>query len=305
MCLLAEKEKETAVLLSMTGFGDARNQNERLSVAVEVRSVNNRYLRISTKCPDTYAGLEGEIEKTVRGSIVRGTVTIMVRVDRLQGESLQTLSLPVLESYWRQLHRLAEKIQVAAPNDLGSLLQLPGIVIEESGSGDCQADWPVIQAALATALEKLREFRRAEGRSMEQELRVNCRLITGKLQQVEQLAPQVVRDFRDRLEVRVGELLQAHDVQLDSSDLIREVSIFSERCDITEEMTRLKSHLDQFDLFLDSETSLGRKLEFLSQEMFREINTIGSKANNVPIAHCVVEMKAAIEKIREILQNIE
>ena len=140
---------------------------------------------------------------------------------------------------------------------------------------------------------------------MLRDLRLNAGIISEQLMQVADLAPQVVASFRDRLLERVKELLATSDVSVDSSDLIREVSIFSERCDINEEITRLRSHLEQFETFLQGDSSQGRKLEFLSQEMFREVNTIGAKANNVAIAHSVVEMKSAVEKIREVLQNVE
>lgn len=290
----------------MTGFGDARSQRDQLSVAVEVRSVNNRYLKISTKLPDSYAPLEHQIEKLLRQSISRGTVSVAVRINRAGTEERYILDRDVLENYWRQLTDSAEAIHLAAPSDLSSLLQLPGVVVEDDlRVSDAAADWPVIREALEEAIGKLREFRASEGRSMEQDLRTNCDLIAGQLSRIAELAPQVVTSYRDRLHERVRELLSELDVGVDSSDLIRDVSIFADRCDINEEITRLRSHLEQFETFLNEETSLGRKLEFLSQEMFREINTIGSKANNVEIAHSVVEMKAAVEKVREVLQNVE
>ena len=290
----------------MTGFGDARAENERLSIAVEVRAVNNRYLKISTKCPDAYAALEGEVEKAVRALIARGTVAVSVRVASIGPGLCYQLNQEVLESYWRQLQNLAEVIHVAAPTDLGSLLDLPGAVSEdEAPLADAKLDWPLIRGALEESLQKLNEFRITEGRSMEQDLQANCGLIASQLNQIAEMAPQVVRDYRDRLHERVRVLLQGSEAKVDSSDLMREVSIFSDRCDINEEIARLRSHLDQFDAFLKQSSSMGRKLEFLSQEIFREVNTIGSKANNVSIAHCVVEMKAAVERIREILQNVE
>lgn len=294
------------MLLSMTGFGDARKQDAHLSVAVEVRAVNNRYLKVSIKCPDSYAPLEGDIEKTVRESISRGTVSVSVRVDRLGAEQQYVLNREVLQSYWRQLNQIAETIHLATPPNVGSLLQLPGVVIEDDRSHrDPEGDWPLVRETLAEAMQKLHGFRAAEGGSMEQELRANARTIAEQLEQVAALAPQVVTEYRDKLYERVRELVESAGVSLERSDLIREVSIFSERCDVNEEIARLRSHLEQFDAFLKQETSSGRKLEFLSQEMFREVNTIGSKANNVTIAHAVVEMKAAVEKMRELLQNVE
>ncbi len=299
-------ERETVVLLSMTGFGDARNQNERLSVAVEVRTVNNRYLKLMIRCPDAYAALEGDIEKLVRNTISRGTVSAAVRINRLGVESQYQINREVLQSYWRQLNQVAESLHATVHPQLDHLLPLPGVISEETGTlTDPHDDWPLIRQTLEAALGKLSEFRSTEGDSMLRDLRLNAGIITEQLMQVAEMAPQVVSSFRDRLLDRVQELLQASDVSVDSSDLIREVSIFSERCDINEEITRLRSHLEQFEAFLQGDNSQGRKLEFLSQEIFREVNTIGAKANNVTIAHCVVEMKSAVEKIREVLQNVE
>ena len=290
----------------MTGFGDARDQNERLTVAVEVRSVNNRYLKISTRCPEAYAVLEGDIEKLVRQSISRGTITVTLRVERYGGDPQYLLNREVLQQYWRQLSQAAETLHVPAPTDLAQVLALPGVVLERGDVlGDPRGEWPLIRGVLEQALVRLEEFRAAEGQSMAADLRTNANVIRERLDRVAALAPQVVVAFRDRVLERVRELLQATDVGVSSADLIREVSIFSERCDINEEITRLRSHLEQFETFLREPVSQGRKLEFLSQEMFREINTIGSKANNVDIAHAVVEMKAAVERMREVLQNVE
>jgi uncharacterized protein (TIGR00255 family) len=290
----------------MTGFGNARTQDERSNITVEIRTVNNRYLKVLTKCSDAYAPLEGRIEKLVRGAISRGTVTVSVRLDRAGSRNAYTVDDDVLQDYYRQVSRVSEHLRISPPSDVTRLLLLPGVVTDRDSTViDIEADWPLIQAALEEALHTLQAFRREEGHSMADDLRLNNRLIAERLAEVEAQAPQVVRDFRDRLLERVRELLQQMDAGVDQADIIREVSIFAERCDINEEITRLRCHLDQFEAFLNEDVSMGRKLEFLSQEMFREVNTIGSKANSVPIAHCVVDMKAAVEKIREILQNVE
>lgn len=290
----------------MTGFGSARTQDERSNIAVEIRTVNNRYLKVLTKCPDAYAPLEGRIEKVVRGVISRGTVSVAVRLDRTGSRNAYAIDDEILQDYYRQVSRASEHLRIPPPGDVGRLLVLPGVVTDRNSALiDVEADWPLVQAALEEALVKLQSFRREEGQSMADDLRLNAGLIADRLAEVEVQAPQVVRDFRDRLLDRVRELLQQMDAGVDQADIIREVSIFAERCDINEEITRLRCHLDQFEAFLNEDASMGRKLEFLSQEMFREVNTIGSKANSVPIAHCVVEMKAAVEKIREVLQNVE
>jgi uncharacterized protein (TIGR00255 family) len=294
------------VLLSMTGFGDARFQDERLSVSVEVRAVNNRYLKVVTKCPEAYAALESEIERIVRESINRGTVNVAIRVDRLWGSDEFAINQVALKSYWSQLQAAAHELGAPAPLDLAQVLAVPGVVSDESRrSADVQTDGGIIRRLLAEALGKLQTFRIDEGRSMGRELSENASAIAERLKDVSALAPQVVSEYRAKMLERVRQLLADSGVNVTESDLIREVSIFSDRSDINEEITRLKSHLEQFETFIREPASTGRKLDFLSQEMNREVNTIGSKANNVAIAHCVVEMKAAIEKMREILQNVE
>lgn len=290
----------------MTGFGDARCQDDRLSASVEVRAVNNRYLKVLIKCPEVYAALEGDIERTVRDSISRGTVNVTVRVDRLWSADEFALNAVALKSYWSQLEAAARELAAPPPSELAYLLAAPGVVADEtSRSVDVKADGEIIQQLLKQALEKLGTFRVDEGRSMERELVDNVRQIGVQLAEVQKLAPQVVSEYRAKLLERVRQLLVDSGAALAESDLIREVSIFSDRSDINEEITRLRSHLEQFGAFVKEPASAGRKLDFLSQEMNREVNTIGSKANNVEIARCVVEMKAAIEKIREILQNVE
>jgi uncharacterized protein (TIGR00255 family) len=290
----------------MTGYGDARFQDERLSASVELRAVNNRYLKVTTKCSEAYAALEGEIERIVRETISRGTVNVAIRVDRLWKADEFVLNGVALKSYWSQLQAAAKELSAPMPAEMGYLLAAPGVVSEESRrTVDLQADGEIIKRLLAAALQKLQGFRIDEGRSMARELEANARTIAERLAEVVALAPQVVAEYRTKLLERVRQHLVDSGVPVDESDLIREIAIFTDRSDINEEITRLKSHLEQFQAFIREPASTGRKLDFLSQEMNREVNTIGSKANNVPIAHCVVEMKAAVEKMREILQNVE
>ncbi|HEV3024447.1 MAG TPA: DUF1732 domain-containing protein, partial [Pirellulales bacterium] len=189
---------------------------------------------------------------------------------------------------------------------LESLLMLPGVVIENpTDAGVAEKDWPLIRSTLTAAMEALDEMRRGEGRAMAGDLAANCRAIAGELAGVETRAPLVVAAYRDRLHERLKALLAELGVTITPADLIKEVSVFAERSDISEEVVRLKSHLEQFDAFMSTAESSGRKLEFLTQEMFREANTVGSKANDVQIARHVIEIKAAIERVREMIQNVE
>ncbi|MFQ5731197.1 MAG: YicC/YloC family endoribonuclease [Planctomycetaceae bacterium] len=289
----------------MTGYGEAHRQTGDRRIRAEVRAVNNRYFKFAIRTPDGYAGLEAPAEKLARKYVTRGTVSVSLRVSDAAAAEKYALDVAVLTSYWKQLHDLAAAAHASAPADLGPLLQLPGAVRESDSEVDAQRAWPAVSEVLGEALDGLQEFRRTEGESMRVELIAQCRLIGNELGTIAERAPGVVREYRDRLSERVGELLAQHGAEVSDGDLLREVSLFADRCDITEELTRLRSHLEQFDAVLNQDTSQGRKLEFLSQELFREINTIGSKANDVEIAHGVVEMKAAVEKVREILQNVE
>lgn len=290
----------------MTGFGDARFQDDRLAVSVEVRTVNNRYLKVSTRCPEAYSALEGDIERCVREYIARGTVNVSVRMDRKASEDDYRLNSVALRGYWSQLHAAAGEMHAPMPPDLAALLVLPGVVQDnEFRTVNLEQDGAVIQRLLRQSLVKLQAFREEEGRSMHRELQANTTNIRERLDEVVVSAPQVVSEYRAKLLERVTALLSGSEVRVAGNDLIREVSIYADKADINEEITRLRCHLEQFQAFLDETAPAGRKLDFLSQEIFREVNTIGSKANNVAIAHAVVEMKAAVEKIREILQNVE
>ncbi len=291
----------------MTGFGDARGQNDRLSMSVEVRAVNNRYFKLVTKTPERYQALEGDIERVVRESISRGTVNVSVRVENVAGSMAYRLDAAVLKGYWQQLTLLTSSLGVQPPDNLGSLLGLPGVVVDgDASTGDPREDWPLIESSLREALEQARRVshgrRGLDGKGPAAQPADHR---DGTRKDLPTRAPQIVHEFRDKLLVRVGELLRDGQASVEPADLIREVSIYAERCDVAEEILRLRSHLDQFQAFVRQPQSAGRKLDFLTQEMVREVNTIGSKANNVEVAHAVVEIKAAVERMREVLQNVE
>jgi uncharacterized protein (TIGR00255 family) len=292
----------------MTGFGEARYQGDRITAAMEVRALNNRYLKVSFRAADPYHLLEPEVEKTVRKVVRRGTLQIHLRVERKAEAHDFQINFDALRSYVEQIHRAAEKLSLRDHGQalLGQVLSLPGVV-PEPGQPTAQLhdDWPMLEKVLEEALGKLQDMRREEGRAMAQELIAHRDTIGGHLDRIRIRAAQVAPLFRDRLLERTQALLGTLDVKIDKSDLIKEVSIFAERSDIAEEIMRLASHLDQFQGTMNDAESPGRKLEFLTQEMFRETNTIGSKASDVQISHEVVEIKATLEKIRELVQNVE
>jgi uncharacterized protein (TIGR00255 family) len=294
------------LLLSMTGFGEAHRQQDAMAVAVEVRTINSRYFKISLRCGEGYGSLEPKIESLVRQRVRRGTVQVNLRVDRTRSPEDYLIDARVLADYRRQLEAIRLQWQLSQPVPLESLLLLPGVASETTtASVDAAADWPAIRQALEAALESLAQMRAEEGRAMAADLRANCRAIGASLDEIESRAPLVVEGYRSRLAERLRKTLAEFEVTVDPADLVREVSLFAERCDISEEIVRLRSHLEQFDAIMELPESSGRKLDFLTQEMFREANTIGAKANNAEIAGFVIEAKTAIERIREMIQNVE
>lgn len=288
----------------MTGYADAHFQGDQVQVTVEIRAVNNRYLKVTLRTVEPYYLLEPEVEKVIRRYVRRGTLQVHLHCRRQASPQDFQINTVALRSYWGQLQELSGNTPLESC--LGALLALPGVVPEPGhDASHLEQDWPAIERALVLALEKLQVMRQDEGKAMAQELLSQGEIIAGHLSAIRERTPQTVALYRDRLLERVRALLGELDVQLDRSDLIKEVSVFAERSDIAEEVVRLASHLEQFHGFVHEEESAGRKLEFLVQEMSRETNTIGSKASDVEVSRNVVEMKSALEKIRELIQNVE
>ena len=290
----------------MTGHGEAQRQQEGVVVAVEVRTVNNRFLKVSIRASDGYSSLEPQTEATVRRYVRRGSVMLNVRLDREPSPDDFRLNEVVLTSYHQQLKAVCSKVDLPDSIRLESLLDLPGVVTEAcAGSADTDAVWPLVEQVLVAALENLSRMRADEGRAMARDLHANCDVISEQLGKIGQRAPLVVESYRKRLTERLNKLLEEYDVSIEPADIVREVGVFADRGDISEEIVRLRSHLEQFETIARGEDSAGRKLEFVIQEMLRETNTIGSKANDAEIAVYVVEIKTAIERMREMIQNVE
>ncbi|QDU94240.1 YicC/YloC family endoribonuclease [Lignipirellula cremea] len=293
------------MLQSMTGQGDATLPRDGMVVSVEVRAINGRYFKLSYRGSEGCGALESRVDAVIRQAIRRGTVQVEVKVARKSAADPYRLNTEVLAGYYRQLETLFHQFHPNSTPALESLLALPGVVEENQASEGVDEIWPLVEETLHAALANLAQMRADEGRAMATDLAHNCRTIGVELTAIEARAPEVVQAYRGRLVERMNAFLQQHDLRLEASDLLREVAVFAERCDISEEVVRLRSHLEQFDTILQQEESAGRKLEFLTQEMFRETNTIGSKANDAEVARHVIEIKAAIERMREMIQNVE
>jgi uncharacterized protein (TIGR00255 family) len=294
------------LLISMTGFGEARKQTGDMSIAVEVRTINSRHLKLSYRSSDGYAALEPEVEAAVRELIRRGTVQLNLRVDRSSVADDYRINTDVLDSYRRQLEQYAVRNKLSVSPDPQTLLTLPGVIIEKSRSDeDPHDDWPTIEPVIKEALAAMSKMRAEEGVALAADLAHNGRQIMEHLDAITRRIPEVTQSYQTRLTTRVQQALSELNVTVEPADLLRELALFADRSDISEEIVRLRSHLQQYESALMLPESSGRKLEFISQEMGREINTIGSKANDGEISQLVVEIKTALERIREQIQNVE
>lgn len=286
----------------MTGHGQAQHTQDGVTAWAEVRAVNNRYLKLTISHADRGADLEAKVKELVQKYIRRGSVHVNLDVQRDQSVAKVQLNVDLLRSLHKQL------LEVDSDARVESLLGLPGILEDRrrpQQASDEPRDWTQIKQALDSALQQLVEMRKQEGASAAKDLLENASSIESHLRAIETQAPKVSAEYSKRLIERINNLLAEHNTDVTPADIAREVGIFAEKCDISEETVRLQTHVDQFRAIINSGQSDGRKLEFLSQEMLRETNTIGSKANDSLIAQNVVEVKTAIERIREMSANVE
>jgi uncharacterized protein (TIGR00255 family) len=287
----------------MTGFGEAHNDSPNCSVQVEVRSVNNRHLKLSVRGTEPYPHLESEFEKLVRKTIKRGTLHLTIRVARERPAGEQTLNVQLLKGL---LHQLQEAWPEADTSRLlASLLAVPGVVAEpQTRLSPPDDEWPLVEATVQTALANLDRVRRSEGRAMADELLALLTRLETEVANITTHLPRVMTDFRTRLQERMTQALAATNLTIEPDHLIRELALYADRTDVSEEITRLGAHFAQFRDVVQTE-SPGRRLEFIVQELGRETNTLGSKAGDVTISRHVVEMKATLEKMRELIANVE
>ncbi len=293
------------MLSSMTGFGRGSASTDGFDVVVEVRSVNSRFAEISTRLPRTLNRFESEIQSMVRVRLERGRINVQVDIDRADdAEPELTLDLRLAESYTRLLSELRDAAGIQAPLELRDLLDLPDILTRRQDDEDvAERQWNAVKPALEDALDAIVAMRRQEGEALKVELAQRLDAIERELEAVERRAPMRVEDVRRRLEDRLAEIMG--DKRVDPDRLEQEIALAADRLDITEECVRLHSHLTMFREAMDEGEAVGRRLNFISQEINREVNTIGSKANDPDLARHVVVMKEELEKVREQIQNVE
>ncbi len=292
------------MILSMTGFGEAQLDEEAHAYHLEIRSVNNRYFKSSIRLPDDFAFLETHLEQLLRRRLTRGAVTLRLHVRDLSASAAQDINLAAIQHYVTQLRTL----WAADPGlmiDLATLTMLPGVCqpheLTEQQREHCEE---LVTRLTESAVDELLAMRAAEGKALAEDLGRHCAAIRTHLEAIHTHMPSVVESYRDRLAARVEELIADSNVRLAEEDLLKEVSIYAERSDVSEELSRLASHLEQFDQAIGSSEPAGRKLDFIAQEMLREANTIGAKAGDAEIARHVIAIKGAIDRIKEQVQNV-
>lgn len=294
------------MIRSMTGFGDAQASTQEFAVRVEVRSVNNRNLRVAFRLPDSLLGSEPSLEKKVRGFVSRGTVTIAMTLDDLTGEPGYVVDEVAIRRYRQALQTLGEESGMEGEVPLSVLITLPGVVRKSKSAEEIPEDLRnAVCEALHAALTGLVASREQEGEAIRKDIESRCEYVGTLLDSVERRAPKMVEEYRKRLSERLQKLLAGVESSLPEDELCRQVALFADRSDISEEISRMRSHLALMKGAGSGLEASGRKLAFISQEMFREANTMASKANDAETIAAVLDIKAEIEKIREQAMNVE
>ncbi len=289
---------------SMTGYGRSEVRHADVAFTVEARSVNHRYLDVSIRLPRLYTPLEARMKQRVSAYFARGHIDITLAYqDSATTRRALSLDPTLAQQYFDALQHLQKLLRLPGTIDLSMLASLRDIFRVEEASPDVENDWESIAQGLDDALQALQQMRRQEGEVLIRDFQMRVQTMAQEIQTIRQRVPEVVVEYRTRLEQRVKDLFAQF--ELDPARIAQEAILFAERADITEELTRLEAHLQAFTRLLASSEAVGRKIDFLVQEMNREINTIGSKSNDTAIAHSVVELKSELERMREQIQNIE
>ncbi len=292
------------MIKSMTGYGGAKGSAEGLSVSIELKSVNNRYLDVSVKLPRTMLFAEEPIKAAVGRHISRGKVDVFVTVDQSASDDMEVrVNEPLLKGYIEALSAAAEKFGLQNDMTVMSLCRLPDVLSTDRREIDSSALMTGITEILERALTEYDAMRLREGEKLRDDVLARLETISRLTGVVEENAPKTVAEYRARLEQKLQEVLAA--ANIDESRVLTEAAIFADKIAVDEETVRLRSHISQLRGLTNGESPAGRKMDFLIQELNREANTIGSKCQNADIAHVVVELKAEIEKIREQIQNVE
>lgn len=289
---------------SMTGFGRACKEIDGYMITVEIKSVNHRYFEFSCHCPRQYGFIDDKIKSFINSKVARGKIECFVGIEALNTESADVVVNNTLAgAYVKALKELSDNYGLKEDFGASTVARFPDVLIVRKSEEDENKIWQLVKTVADEAVEKFIEMRKVEGKRMYDDVYSRSQFILDTVSFIEERSPQTVKEYNDKLVERVHELLG--DVSLDENRLLQEVAIYADKVAVAEETVRLRSHISQLRDFISSDEAVGRKLDFLIQEINRETNTIGSKCNDVEIARKVVDVKAEIEKIREQIQNIE
>lgn len=292
------------MLKSMTGYGRSEQQNGNFACTVEIRSVNNRYIEIHARLPKHLTSLELAIKKLIKSRCSRGSFDLNVSLQSNEGGVDQAIkpNLELAAQYYEAFREIKNKLGLAGEIKIDAVFGMKDIIKVEPLTLDDSQE-AMILATVGQALDALKQMRREEGKNLQDDILGRLKSVAEIMRSLQQRQPVVILEHQNRLKEKVKTLSDG--IELDPARLAQEVALMADRCDIAEEITRLESHLSQFNALTQSEDPLGRKLEFITQEINREINTIGSKSADYQISQSVIEIKSLLEKVREQIQNIE
>ena len=293
------------MLKSMTGFGAGIAETEDYRAAIEVKAVNQRYLDLDIRAPHVLDPFLEAMKNKVKAYASRGKLTISVQfLDKREHVREIRLDKPLAIAYHKALNEISDLLHLPRPDDVRTISAYPGVLTAMDTQEGLEGADEVLLSALDQAMRQFTEMREKEGENLKADFLKRIELLAKHVEEVAALGPEIVRQYRERLETMVKEALAG--AEIDEARIIQETAMYSDRVNFTEEIVRLRSHFEQFRTILEkAEAPVGRKLDFLIQEMNREVNTTASKANNVCAAQIAVEMKSEIEKLREQVQNIE
>ena len=292
------------MLKSMTGYGRAQSILNGRDILVEIRSVNHRYYEYSSRVPRTYSYIDEKLKAMLKTGISRGKVEISVSINNIEGRDTEiAVNKGASEGYVNALRGVADELGLTDDLSLSKLIKLPDIFTIQKTPDDEEQVWEDVAAVAQEALDRFVEMRAVEGERLRSDVLEKSDTILALVQKVEEQSPRTVEAYRKRLYQKLTEILENKDI--DQQRILTEAAVFAEKIAVDEETVRLRSHISQLRSMMDCTEAVGRKLDFIAQEMNREVNTIGSKAQDLSITKLVVDMKAEIEKIREQIQNVE
>ncbi len=287
----------------MTGYGRANLSKKEREYQVEIRSVNHRYLDISVKMPRVLSYLEEEVKKQISSKVNRGKIDVFITFENNSTEGKEIkINTEIAKIYIDELKKLANQEEISANIEVTEISKFPDVLSIQNNREDETIKSELLET-ISQATEKLVQMRTTEGSKIAEDLLVRIKLIQEKVKEISSLSTGLIEEYVVKLESRIKEILKNQEI--DEARLAQEVVIYADKCSVEEEVTRLKSHISQFEKLLNTEEVIGKKLDFIIQEMNRETNTIGSKANNLEITNDVIDVKTELENIREQIQNIE